>query len=275
MLCLVATFSVPATQRQRYTTWMHLVTKYSDWEFLLDGDTQEFRDLAQCRGTRLLDIYGGIDDWLDCPNDDFRMITLYCDGEANPSVVWPVGNELISLFNGASVLFKKDYKKASIYKLLHNGCEASSPPSLGWQDILMPPALLGPPGCSPDQLAKELCQAKALGVKFQLIHLATENQDVYFILKYLDMEAGWATYYRLLEVIEFFAAKNSVDLAIADGRRRSFANTANNFSLSGFDSRHGFKELAKANNTASMSIGEGYTLVVDAAKRYLKSVYFS
>jgi hypothetical protein len=251
------------------------VTEYSDWEFLLDGDTQEFRNLAHCRGTRLFDIYGGVDEWLDCPNDDFRMTTLYCDGETNPNVAWQVGNELISLFNGASLLFKKDYRKTSIYKVLYNGHEATSSPSQGGQEFLIHPALLGSPECSPDQLAEEVCQAKALGIKFQLIHLATENQDVYFILKYLDMEAGWATYYKLLEAIDFFARKNSVDLAITDSRRRSFASTANNFSLSGFDSRHGFKELAKANNTACMSIGEGYMLVVEAAKRYLKKMYFS
>ena len=250
------------------------MTEISGWEYLLHGDTQEFRNLAPRRGTRLLNIYGGVDDWLDCPDDDFRMTTLYSDGESNRNVVWQVGNELISLFNGASVLFQKDYRKATIYKLLYNGREASSAPDQGTQDLLVPPALLGPPECSPEQLAEEFSHAKLLGIRFQLIHLATENQDVYYILKYLDMEAGWATYYKLLEAIEFFASKNSVDLRIADSKRRSFANTANNFSLSGFDSRHGFKELAKANNTASMSINEGYRLVANTAKRYLKSMYF-
>jgi hypothetical protein len=220
-----------------------------------------------------LNIYGGVDDWLDCPCDEFRMTTLYSEGESNSSVVWQVGNELISLFNGASVLFQKDYRKASIYKLLYNGREASSAPDEGSLDLLVPTALLGPPECSPEELSDEFSHAKLLGIRFQLIHLATENEDVYFILKYLDMEAGWSTYYKLLEAVEFFAAKNSVDLGI-DRRRRSFTNTANNFSLSGFDSRHGFKERAKENNTPSMSIHEGYRFVTNLAKRYLKTMYF-
>ncbi len=221
-----------------------------------------------------MNIYGGVDDWLDSPNDDFRMTTLYSEGESNPSVVWQVGNELISLFNGASVLFQQDTRKASIDKLLYNGQEAASAPDEGSLDLLVPTALLGPPECSPEQLAEEFSHAKLLGIRFQLIHLATENQDVYYILKYLDMGAGWLTYYKLLEAIEFFASKNSVDLGIADSCRRSFTNTANNFTLSGFDSRHGFKELAKANNSASMSTNEGYRLVANMAKRYLKSMYF-
>jgi hypothetical protein len=250
------------------------VTEHSGWEFLLDGDTQEFRNLAPRRGTRLLNIYGGVDDWLDCPNDDFRMTTIYSEGESNPSVVWQVGNELISLFNGASVLFQRDYRKASIYKLLYNGREASSAPDEGSLDLVVPTALLGPPECSPEQLSEEFSHAKLQGIRFQLIHLATENQDVYYILKYLDMEAGWSTYYKLLEAVEFFATKNSVDLGIVDSMRRSFANTANNFSLSGFDSRHGFKELVKENKTASMSIHEGYRFVANLAKRYLKTMYF-
>lgn len=250
------------------------MAKYSDWEFLLDGDTQEFRNLAPRRGTRLFNLYGGVDDWLDCPNDDFRMTTLYAEGESDPNVVWQIGSELISLFNGASVLFQKDYRKASIYKLLCNGREAASSPKKGSPDFLVPPALLGPPDCSPEQLAEEFSYAKMLGIRFQLIHLATENKDVYYILKYLDMEASWSTYYKLLEAIEDFAAKNSVDLGIADSRRRSFTNTANNFSLSGFDSRHGFKELAKANNTASMTISDGYGFVANVAKKYLRLMHF-
>ncbi len=237
---------------------------YSDWEFLLAGDTQEFRSLVYQPGTKLFNVYGGVDHWHDCPSDDFRMTTLYNEGESDPNVVWQVGYELLSLFNGASLLFQNEYMKASIHKLLHKECE------IAYAAPKASSALLGRPNCSPQYLSKELANAKRSSVKFQLIHLAVENQDVYFILKYLDMEAGWVTYYKLLEAIEGFAKTSSVDLEIEESSRRSFTNTANNFSLSGFDSRHGFKELMKKNNTAAMTISEGHKFITDLARKYLK-----
>jgi hypothetical protein len=236
---------------------------YSDWEFLLDGDTQEFRGLVSQPGTKLFNVYGGVDHWHDCPSDDFRMTTLFSEGESDPNVVWQVGYELLSLFNGASLLYQKEYRKASIHKLLHNECEIAHVAPKGSS------ALLGRPNCSPQLLKEELTNAKRSSIKFQLIHLATENKDVYFILKYLDMEAGWVTYYKLLEAIEHFAKNSSVDLGIEESSRRSFTNTANNFSLSGFDSRHGFKELTKKNNTAAMTIYEGHKFITDLAQKYL------
>ena len=244
------------------------MTHFSDWEFMLNGDTQEFRSLVCEPGTKLFHLYGGVDHWLDCPSDDFRMTTLYCEGETDPDVVWQVGYELLSLFNGASVLFYKDFQKASIYKLLHLEREVPYEAPKGSS------ALLGSPSCSAEQLEEEFANAKRSSIKFRLVHLATENEDVYFILKYLDMEAGWVTYYKLLEAIEHFAQKASVDLGIEDGKRRSFTNTANNFSLSGFDSRHGFKELTKKNNTASMTIREGHEFITGVAKKYLKMTHF-
>eukprot|EP01030_Chromulinospumella_sphaerica_P000029 gene29-34_t len=41
------------------------------------------------------------------------------------------------------------------------------------------------------RLDEELEHARKLYMEFTLLHLATENQDVYFILKYLSMGPGW------------------------------------------------------------------------------------
>jgi hypothetical protein len=241
---------------------------YLDWEFMLDGDTQDFRGLVTQPGTRFFNLYGGVDHWLDCQNDDFRMNTLYAEGENDPNVVWQVGHELVSLFNGASILFQKDYRKATINKLYHKEEEV---------DYVAPQgstALLGRPNCSNEILREELAKIERSGIKFQLIYLATKHEDIYYILKYLDMEAGWVTYYKLLEAIEHCANKNSIQLVVDENRRKSFTNTANNFSLSGFDSRHGFKELTKKNKTPSMKIHEGYKFITDLAKQYLKLTHF-
>jgi len=245
-----------------------LLSTFSDWEFMLDGNTQEFRQRASETGSDYFNIYGGVDDWLDCPNDDFRMTTLYCENETDPDVAWQVGYELISLFNGASILFRKEYRKASIYKLLHKGTPVSFAANRGTT------GLLGKPPVSQDRIRREYENGSRSSIKFSLMHLATEHKDAYFILKYLDMEASWTTYYKLMEAIETFANEKNIELGTSKKTRRSFTNTANNFSLSGFDSRHGFKELAKQNNTESMSIEEGHAFVSSMAKEYLQKAYF-
>lgn len=235
---------------------------------MLNGDPQEFRQRASEIGSYYFNIYGGIDHWLDCPNDDFRMTTLYCENETDPNVVWQVGYELISLFNGASILFRKGYRKASIFKLLYKESPVDLMPSRGAA------ALLGKPPVSQHRINEEYENGAKSNIKFSLMHLATENKDVYFILKYLDMESSWSTYYKLMEAIETFTKKKDVELNTSKKERKRFTNTANNFSLSGFDSRHGFKEAVKKNNTESMSIDEGYNFVTSMAKAYFQKAYF-
>lgn len=243
------------------------MSKYSSWEFMLDGDTQEFRQLSTMPSTAYFNIYGGIDHWHDCPNDDFRMTTMYCEGETDPATAWQVGYELISIFNGASVLFNRAYRKASIFRLIHNEVEVAHERPLGST------ALMGKPTFPQARLDKEFSNASKTSIKLKLLHLATENKDVYFILKYFDMEPGWVTYYKLLEAVEHFADEKKIELKTVEAKRKSFTNTANNFSLSGFDSRHGFKEATKLNKTPAMKLDEGYNFVSELAKKYLKMAY--
>jgi hypothetical protein len=240
----------------------------TNWEFMLNGDIQEFRQLAGQRTTAYFQICGGVDHWLDCPNDDFRMKTLYCNEETDPETAWQVGHELLSIFNGASVLIKRDYRKASIFRLLHNDREISYTPQRGTT------ALLGKPDAPQTRLDEEFSFAKNASIKLHLLHLATENKDLYFILKYFDMALGWATYYKLVEAIGEFADQKNISLKTCKSQKKSFTNTANNFSLSGFDSRHGFKKAIKQNKTPIMNLNEGHDFVSDLARQYINLAYF-
>lgn len=245
------------------------MNEYSQWEFMLNGNPQEFRHLSERPHTGYFSIYGGVDHWLDCPNDDFRMASIYCEGEIDSGAAWQIGHELISIFNGAGVLFSRDYHKASIFRLLHIEKEVPYEPHRGAT------ALLGRPPFPEARLTDDFNNAKKNNIKLQLLHLATENKDAYFIPKYLDMELGWSTYYKLLEAIEDFAKNKGINLNTNGAQKKSFTNTANNFSLSGFDSRHGFIEITKKNNTAAMTIAEAYEFISKMAKQYLKEAYFS
>lgn len=241
---------------------------YFDWEFMLDGDHNELRQLASCRGSAYLNIFGGVDDWLDCPSDDFRMNTLYAQDETDAHTVWQLGYELLGLYNGASVLFNMNARKLSIHRLLYKGSGVNREPAE------MVPALLGPANFPQSRIDEELAQARKDSAKLTLVQLATENQDICFVLKYLDMEPGWVTYYKLMEALEVFAKEKSVDLGTNGKDRDAFTNTANNFSLSGFESRHGFKQVVKANKTRSMDLPEAHAFVTTMAKRFLRQTYF-
>lgn len=249
------------------------MSKFSDWEFLLDGNVQEFRCRSERRGSFYFNVYGGVDDWLDCKNNDFRMTTYYCEGEVDPKLVWQVGHELVSLFNGASILFDKEYHKASIFSLLYQG-QKTNP--MDYSPAANSVAMLGrPEGFNRYQIDEEVKSARQSCNKLYLMHLATENKDVYFILKYLDMPEGWVTYYKLMEALETFGKEKEVDLEVVQSERKMFTNTANNFSLSGFDSRHGFKAIVKRNRTTSMSLEDAHSFITSMAKTYLNKVYFS
>ncbi|QEZ48756.1 hypothetical protein [Cupriavidus oxalaticus] len=235
---------------------------YQEWEFLLDGCTQEFRHFSILPGTRFFSIYGGIDHYHDCPNDDFRMQTVFVEGEDDPELVWQVGHELISLYNGASRLYARDHLSASIYEIRKTDRSVPhSPPSGTF-------GLLGTPQAFSREVLRDLEDGGATHPKFRFIHFATELMDVYLILKYLDMEANWSTYYKMMETIKEVAKLHKVELYFDEKEKDAFHNTANNFSIAGFDARHGFKHNVKANKTAKMDLSDGYTFVVNMAKEY-------
>lgn len=245
-----------------------ILSDCSTWEFLLDGDTQDFRNLSEKPGTSYFNIYGGIDHWNDCRNDDFRMTTIYCQGESDPAVVWQIGYELLSFFNGASALFRYGYQKATINRILYDGRD------LDYVAPIPVKALLGKAPIPRYQINDQIKKSANSSPRFPLLHLATENADVAMILKYLDMEYGWVTYYKVLEAAEGFAKAKGVNIGIDRAARTAFTNTANNFSLSGFDSRHGFKEVVKENRTRAMSLNEAHEFIFNVVKSFLSQAKF-
>lgn len=106
-----------------------------------------------------------------------------------------------------------------------------------------------------------------------MLLLATENEDVYMVLKYLHLGRGWADYYKLMETIDSNAAIKGLTLPDDDKLRKSFTKTANNFSLAKFDSRHGFKKVLKQNKTPALNIEEGHRFVTSLARNYLLAAY--
>lgn len=236
------------------------------WEFYLNGDTMYFRTFSEARENLYFDIYGGVDHYLDCMNDDFRMSSVYFDDEEDPEVVWQIGYELASLYNGVSSIINENERKLELVELLRDGARVAKYQK---RNIV---ALLGKPNILESIYIKELEQVKKADVRFFMMNLATEREDAYLILKYFDLENNFVNLYKALETIEGLCAKTNIAVSVDSKLRKAFTNTANNFTFSGLDSRHGFKELVKENKTPSMSLPEARKFVASVAKDYLNKL---
>ncbi|MEH2384120.1 MAG: hypothetical protein V7K27_35420 [Nostoc sp.] len=236
----------------------------NEWEFLLRGSPQTLWDLSQKIGSNYFHIYEVPDFWNDCSVNDYRLKSIYCNDENDYKIVWQIGYELISLFNGARSLFDSSYWKVEIEQLWNNGLR---------QDYYENPdcfGLLGKPDISEEAVAHELQKAKS-DIRLVLLNKATEDEGIYLIFKYFNMENNWVTYYKILESIEYLSKKEEITLSIDSEARKRFTNVANNYSLSGIHSRHGFKENLKENRTSAMKLNEAHDFIRDVAKQYIKT----
>lgn len=250
-----------------------------DWEVMLDGNAQELRNIAiYQKSNDYFRVWGGVDDWLDCPNDHFSFNSLYFQGESDHKVVWQISYELLSLFNGASELFQRNARKLTI-----QGVNLEDKPTAFHVDNFSA-GLLGLPGIDENSTQEEIKRAEARRVeelskavpespRMALLILATENIDVYMILKYLDHGREFPDYYKLMETVLSFAKDKGLAVKYNSNTKTAFTNTANNFSFAGLNSRHGFKANVKANNTSSMTIEQAHSFVTELSKEYLVAAY--
>lgn len=236
------------------------------WEFYLNGDSQLFREYAEGRENLYFDITGGVDHQNDCMNDDFRLSSIYFDDEDDPEVVWQTGYELASLYNGVSSILSKDVRKLELAELLHDGVRVGKPSKI---NIL---ALLGKPNISYYLYNQEFEKVKKSDVRFFMMSLATEREDAYLILKYFAVEGSYINYYKTLETLEALSKKTGIAISVDKKLKQAFTNTANNYTLSGLDSRHGFKQAVKENKTPSMELSEAHSFIASIAQEYLNGL---
>ena len=236
------------------------------WEFYVDGDAQSFRHYAEGRTNLYFSISGGIDHYNDCMNDDYRLSSVYFDDEEKSEVVWQIGYELASLYNGVSSILSQGVRKLELADLLHYGVKVDKPPK---RNVL---ALLGKPNISSISYAEEFERVKKLDVRFLMMNLATEREDAYLILKYFAVDGSYINYYKTLETLEELSKKTGITISVDKKLRKSFTNTANNYTLSGLDSRHGFKQLIKKNKTSVMNLSEAHSFIASIAKDYLNEL---
>ncbi len=232
----------------------------NEWEFLLKGNPMGLRHICHESVNMYFYVYETLNHYLDCSVDDFRMTSSFCDGEEDLRLIWQIGYELISLFNGAAILDSVDFRKIEIEKLLNKEREVKWFPKEETIGLLNKSGFVNTTAIPRD-------------ARLWLVDLATTNEDVYLILKYFEMDQGWQTYYKLMETLETFAKNESITLTATPEVRASFTNVANNYSLSGLSSRHGFKVQVKENKSEKMSLDEAHIFIRNMAKDYLKQKY--
>lgn len=236
------------------------------WEFWLNGDIRYLRPFSSSQSNLYFNIFGGIDYYNDCENDDFRFTSVYFEEEDDPEVVWQIGYELSGLYNGISSIITEENRKLSLVELLHNGSKTLKVPRRKVS------ALLGKPNISNSLYIEEFKRAKKSDVRFLMINLATEREDVYLILKYFDVKGNYVNYYKALETLESLSRKTGIPIIVDSKMRKAFTNTANNYTLSGLNSRHGFKEIIKENKTPVMELPEAHSFIASIAKQYLNNL---
>ncbi|UJQ35594.1 hypothetical protein L1871_14620 [Aeromonas caviae] len=237
------------------------------WEFLLSGDTRLLRPFSEKPRNIYFDISGGVDYWHDCMNDDFRLSSIYFDEEDTIDIVWQLGFELVSVFNGVCLILDPNHQRIKIEKLLHNGDSVSKPL------IRTAMATLGEPtSLNKDMITKEFEDTKKRDVRLLMLNLATEREDVYLLLKYFDLHHDWVCYYKIYETLEALSKITEIEIDVDSSLLKAFKNTANNYQFSGIQSRHGFKKTIASNKTPSMDLSEAHRFVAGIAKDYLNKV---
>lgn len=241
----------------------HVFRIENDWEFLLRGNSMDLRELSTKLGSGYFHVYEEPSPTLDCSVDDYRMTSLYCNDQEDARIAWQYGYELVSLYNGAKAMVHVDHRKIEIEKIWLGGREVK------WHERDPVRALLGKPRLTRSQVAQEHMVASSGGRSLLLLNLATEHQDIYIILKYFDMPAGWENYYKILESVESFAKLHGIDVQLNKKSRANFTNVANNYSLAGFSARHGFEVVLKENKTGQMTYEESHNFIRQIARTYL------
>lgn len=243
--------------------------KQEDWEVELTGNSQDLYDLTRRGGTSdYFRVWGGTDHVNDCPSNDYSFNSLYFNDQRDPEVIWQLAYELLEIFNGASELFTFKARTQAIRGIYFLEKRVSA------RNQARVISLLGRPMMSQYKWNEHLTKALQISPRLGLLILATENEDIYMMLKYLGFEASWSNYYKLLETMETHAELKGVSIPGTKADKKRFTNNANNFSLVGYDARHGLQVLSDRENTATvMSLAEAHTFVTGRCKGYLNTVY--
>lgn len=292
-----------------------MVSSSVSYNFLVGGNPAYLRSLAEFgTGTKYFDIRGGVNDYLDCPNDDFRLSSTFFT-ELENNLICQLGYDLVSISNSLHKLFIPEYfpklkvSNLSFQPKLEDTIIAVGPDSefeitepvdegLGIKDFRRLPLVIKEfyhgntqveldrkntrfsinNFCHNETELIEDIKLEILGSeKLNIFHFLLTSfirEDVYLILKLIDRidpnSDDWSQLYKVFETIENLESITNIDTQIDTSLKGKFKNSANNFSITGIDSRHGY--TSNTGGSKTLSYGEALNFILDISKKYLNTL---
>lgn len=292
-----------------------MVSSSVSYNFLVGGNPAYLRSLAEFgTGTKYFDIGGGVNDYLDCPNDDFRLSSTFFT-ELENNLICQLGYDLVSISNSLHKLFIPEYfpklkvSNLSFQPKLEDTIIAVGPDSefeitepvdegLGIKDFRRLPLVIKEfyhgntqveldrkntrfsinNFCHNETELIEDIKLEILGSeKLNIFHFLLTSfirEDVYLILKLIDRidpdSDDWSQLYKVFETVENLESITNIDTQIDTSLKRKFKNSANNFSITGIDSRHGY--TSNTGGSQTLSYDEALNFILDISKKYLNTL---
>lgn len=292
-----------------------MVSSSVSYNFLVGGNPAYLRSLAEFgTGTKYFDIRGGVNDYLDCPNDDFRLSSTFFT-ELENNLICQLGYDLVSISNSLHKLFIPEYfpklkvSNLSFQPKLEDTIIAVGPDSefeitepvdegLGIKDFRRLPLVIKEfyhgntqveldrkntrfsinNFCHNETELIEDIKLEILGSeKLNIFHFLLTSfirEDVYLILKLIDRidpnSDDWSQLYKVFETIKNLESITNIDTQIDTSLKGKFKNSANNFSITGIDSRHGY--TSNTGGSKTLSYGEALNFILDISKKYLNTL---
>ncbi|PKG63452.1 hypothetical protein CXF56_11330 [Psychrobacter sp. Choline-02u-13] len=246
----------------------------STYNFLVYGNPAYSRSLADSSTiTKYFDITGGVNHYLDCPNDDFRLNSAIFNYANDNNTICQLAYELVSIFNSIHKVFCFEdlrrlplrvegfYLKDTIVPLERKDTRFSIN-NFSHDKI---------------KLVEDL-KSQILGLGnssiFHFLLLSLIREDVYLILKLIDRidldSDDWSQLYKIFETIANLESITNIDTQIDTNLKRRFKNSANNFSITGINSRHGYTSNTGGRQT--LSYDEALKFILDISKTYLNTL---
>jgi len=238
----------------------------NDWEFLV-----------QCYSPHLVQRLGEISTGYDMHfyavdaihegfSDDFRFNTWFGNGVTDESVVFSIGQELLSLFNGACNILFKDHHKIEIEDIWFKGLARRPFGNLFLRDVRLTEGDVNAGDCYKNEHIEGLKNSQI----FTLVHLSKSRDDVFHLLKAFASDPDWTRLSTILEAVERFSNNNQIAIAVDARKKKSFAHTANNFLVLGMSARHGHLNFDPP--AQPMGLVDAQQFIKAIVKEYLSEV---
>lgn len=234
-------------------------------------------------------VWDEINDMLDCSTCDYRASSWLIDPTDSPEVALKVSGEILSLLLGYLALRGHNnifqHVRVNEIQVFDGNFSASYAsfdeieiPNYYLQDVWVERLKFKPHD------PREINNLSNRGFD-TLLYLASSNMDIYILLKLLSVKTSWFTLYKIYESLETFVTQvideyphlktvenNGVVRKVLDFKSQTekLTKPANNFSIVGLNSRHGYVSSNRTINTANcFTLSEAKAFVLEHVRKYI------